>query len=209
MRKILFSLAVLFVSLTSCSGDGDNNDTGTNSSSNKRIAGVSQSVSDVLEEKDYDTQKTMYLMLSAEDKHSLWDYKIGILLSENNLTLDQGDLIKNFQDSLTDDIFKEGDDKEVFKNVNIKDFLAAAELVFTSDNDKDLITNTFYTVARKLPAVLTPNTPILTKPCTCHKGSMWSCPVSIDCKKAYCTETDEGCGFFGMYECNGRCFTVI
>lgn len=41
--------------------------------------------------------------------------------------------------------------------------------------------------------------------CNCNRNSSVTCSWNVTCEKASCNDLSKGCGFFLLYECNGRC----
>lgn len=199
MKKVIFGLiaSLALFNLISCS---DNNEIEENSS-NKRI-------SQVLNEKNYTTQKIMYSLLNEEEKFKIWNDKIENILQKNNLTKEQSDLIYELKNNISLNLFKNGernDEREIFKTIFVKNFLKKTVNVFS----EDFIVSNFYYITDNSSKVDGGGEFVDLPNCTCNKGSMWSCGgnSSFECKSSNkCTSTTSGCGFFGLFECNGRCF---
>ena len=114
MKKVIFGLIVSLAlfNLISCS---DNNEI-ERTSSNKRI-------SQVLNEKNYTTQKIMYSLLNEEEKLKIWNDKIENILQKNNLTKEQSDLIYELKNNISLNLFNDGernDEREIFKSIFVK-----------------------------------------------------------------------------------------
>lgn len=176
--------------LNSCSSD----DTQLNSSSER--------IERVLREKDYETQKLMYAMLSSNEKFKIWDDKINSMIINHNLNSGQIKLLKDLKHHLSANLFDEtvkNDKREIFKYVYVKEFLKKSEKLF----DRDYIYINFFSLSDKKlsPELSQPN-------CTCNRGSMWSCAMATsDCGGgSSCSDSTSGCGFGGFFECNGKCF---
>lgn len=199
MKKVIFCLiaSLALFNLVSCS---DNNDI-EEVSNNKRI-------SQVLNEKNYATQKIMYSLLNEEEKFKIWNDKIDNILLKNNLTKEQSDLIYELKNNLSLNLFKDkeiNDEREIFKTIFVKNFLKKTIGVFT----EEFIVDNFYNVSSRIEYIADPGDPDNGElpGCTCNRGSMWSCSGSFECKSTNkCSDTTSGCGFLTMFECNGRCF---
>lgn len=194
MKKVIFGLIVSLAlfNLISCS---DNNEI-ERTSSNKRI-------SQVLNEKNYTTQKIMYSLLNEEEKLKIWNDKIENILQKNNLTKEQSDLIYELKNNISLNLFKDGernDEREIFKSIFVKNFLKKTVNVFSEDF---IVSNFYYINENTAKAVPIDDL----SDCTCNIGSMWSCSGSFECKDTNkCADTTSGCGFLTMFECTGRCF---
>lgn len=187
MKKLILSLSITISLLCSCT----NNDDLVTKNSDARI-------SNVLKEKNYDSQKLMYRMLSNDEKRMIWIEKIDNLISIKKFNSKQIDLLIDLKSNLTVDLFDESsnnDKKAVFKTVYVKQFLKKSEKVFSPEEFNDY----FYSITSK--AITPPS-------CSCNIGSIYSCAgVSSDCvKTTFCTVSTVGCGFLTMFECTGRCY---
>lgn len=192
MKKIFFMIFILFLFVfNSCSGD----DTQLDSSSVR--------IEKVLAEKNYETQKLMYTMLGANEKYRIWDDKISAMIKNDGLNSGQVELIEDLKRHLSINLFEEtikNDEREIFKYVYVKEFLKKSEKLF---NRKYIYVNLFSISNKALsPELSQPN-------CTCNRGSMWSCAMATsDCGgNSRCNDSTSGCGFAGMFECNGKCFS--
>ena len=197
MKKVIFSLiaSLALFNLISCSDNNEIEET----SSNKRI-------SQVLNEKNYATQKIMYSLLNEEEKFKIWSYKIDNILQKNNLTKEQSDLIYELKNNLSLNLFKDGernDEREIFKTIFVKNFLKKTINVF----NEDFIVSNFYYITENSSKVAGGGEFGDLPDCTCNIGSMWSCSGSFECKETNkCADTTSGCGFLTFFECTGRCF---
>ncbi|WP_395042858.1 bacteriocin fulvocin C-related protein [Flavobacterium sp.] len=193
MKKLILTLGIVMSFFASCNSDYET----LKNDSNSRIAVV-------LSEKNYDSQKLMYLMLSSEDKYKIWNSKLENLIANKKLNEKQLDLLKKLKSNFTINLFddyKNNNEREIFKNVIVKDFLKKAELTFSYE----FIYNNFYTISGRVfdggSGDPLPN-------CTCNKGSIYSCAMQVnDCKDSLlCKSTTAGCGFMTYFECNGKCY---
>jgi len=194
MKKVIFGLiaSLALFNLVSCS---DNTEIEEISSNNR--------ISQVLNEKNYATQKIMYSLLNEEEKLKIWNDKIENILQKNNFTKEQSDLIYELKNNISLNLFKDGErnnEREIFKTIFVKNFLKKTVNVFS----EDFIVSNFYYINENTAKVA----PIGDlSDCTCNIGSMWSCSGSFECKDTNkCADTTSGCGFLTMFECTGRCF---
>lgn len=192
MKKLILTLGIALSLLSSCTTD----DTATNQENSK--------ITSVLKEKNYDTQKLMYLMLSKEEKHQIWEDKLDVLISDSSLNSQQVSLLNDLKNHLNVNLFENksnNDEREVFKTIYAKDFLNKAKSLFTYE----YVYENFFTINGNISLSKIADT----KPiCSCNKGSMWSCAMGTStCKSTdKCRNDSDGCGFAGMFECNGNCF---
>lgn len=208
MKKLIVVLGITLSLLYSCTND----EIKSNDINEARIASV-------LSEKNTDAQKSMYRMLSKEDKQALWINKLDSLITDKNLNETQTKLLTGLRSQLTVSIFDDNsnnDQREVFKNVYIPYFIKEAQEIFS----KDYIYNNFYEIQNypKTLAMSTSNNGLNNRSgdigiggetaCTCNVGSMVSCGSGISCRQPLwegCTSTTSGCGAFWVYSCNGMC----
>ncbi|WP_396167159.1 bacteriocin fulvocin C-related protein [Flavobacterium sp.] len=192
MKKLILTLGIVLSLLSSCTTD----DTVTNQENSK--------ITSVLKEKNYDTQKLMYRMLSKEEKQEIWVDKIDVLISDSSLSGQQVSLLKDLKNHLNVTLFdtkSNNDEREVFKTIYVKDFLNKAKSLFS----EDYVYNNFFTISgNNSSSKLYDSKPI----CSCNQGSMWSCGMATStCRETdKCRKDSDGCGFATMFECNGNCF---
>jgi hypothetical protein len=192
MKKLILTLGIVLSLLSSCTTD----DTVTNQENSK--------ITSVLKEKNYDTQKLMYRMLSKEEKQEIWVDKIDVLISDSSLSGQQVSLLNDLKNHLNVTLFdtkSNNDEREVFKTVYAKDFLNKAKSLFSYE----YVSENFFTINGNLSlAKLADTKPV----CSCNQTSIWSCVgINERCKETdKCRKDSDGCGFLGFSECNGNCF---
>ena len=146
----------------------------------------------------------MYKMLSKEEKREIWVNKIDKLLLNTNLNSRQIYLLDDLKNHLDINLFDNksvNDEREVFKTIYVKDFLNNAETQFSYE----YIYDNFFTISGDIGSSKLYNPiPI----CSCNQGSIWSCALGVsECRATNkCRSDTDGCGFAGMFECNGNCF---
>lgn len=192
MKKLILTLAIVLSLSSSCTTEDD-----TTKQGNSKITSV-------LKEKNYDTQKIMYRMLSNEEKHQIWEDKLDVLISDSSLNSQQIYLLNDLKNHLNVNLFENksnNDEREVFKTIYAKDFLNKAKSLFTYE----YVSENFFTINGNLSLVKLADT----KPvCSCNQTSIWSCVgINERCKETdKCRKDSDGCGFLGFSECNGNCF---
>jgi len=193
MKKLILTLGIVLSLLSSCTTSDDST---TNQENSK--------ISSVLKEKNYDSQKLMYQMLSKNEKHQIWANKIDVLISDSSLNSQQIYLLNDLKNHLNVNIFdnkSNNDEREVFKTIYAKDFLNKAKYLFSYE----YVHENFFTINGTSNLMKIADT----KPvCSCNQTSIWSCAMNTStCKSTDKCRTDsDGCGFAGMFECNGNCF---
>lgn len=190
MKKMLFIFGLLAItSLNSCSENELENLSNTNISETK--------INQVLNEKDSETQKLMYSSLNPDEKLSIWDRKLSILLTDKKLNKQQKELLIELKNNISSDVFNNkllNDEKEIFKNVYSKSFLEKAKKVFSNQ----FIVTSFYTLSSK--------TYNGENSCSCNIGAIFTCSYKIECRTIkVCKPTNSGCGFMTAFECDGNC----
>lgn len=192
MKKLIISLGIVVTLFCSCSKD----ESSKNNTESK--------INSVLNEKDYESQKLMYQMLSKNEKYQIWTVKMEKLISDSKLNNQQVSLLNNLKNQLNVNLFDTKlniDEREVFKTIYVKDFLNKAKRLFT----KKYVFENFFTINGNANLSKID----YTKPvCSCNQSSIWSCAMgAYTCKETdKCRKDSDGCGFFGLYECNGNCF---
>lgn len=173
-------------------------------SDNQQKNSVNLKINAVLNEKNYDSQKLMYQMLSKNEQYQLWKDKIEKLVSDTNLNNQQIMLINDLKNHININLFEKisnNDEKEVFKSIYVKDFLNKAKSLFTYE----YVYVNFFTINGNISLFKIDDI----KPvCSCNQSSIWSCAMgAYTCKETdKCRKDSDGCGFLGFYECNGNCF---
>lgn len=214
MKKLLLLFAICLTA--SCSQD---------STTEQALAAEKSAykINQMLSEKNADSQKLKYVLLSSEEKHSIWLNKYELILNGGSsptnkaITLNdkQKELIQELKNKLTQNVFDKNDniEKEYFRNIYVPKFLERAQKVFTYEQ----IGSLFYKVSESTTDFSHESQSASAKTasgwvrdCNCDKGSFFSCQWGGDkCDgQAGCKETYNGCGFNWMYACNGICKAV-
>lgn len=194
MKKVfaIFGLAISSI-LFSCSENESIN-------SSKEIVNESK-ISQVLNEKDYESQKLMYNNLSSDEKYKLWNDKIEKIINKNNLNEEQKTLLQELKKNMFVGIFDEtenNDKAEIFKNIYVKDFLKKASKIF----NREFIRANFYYISK----ISSERRYSGESSCSCNIGATFTCTYRIECRSLQtCRSSTSGCGFLGAFECNGNC----
>jgi hypothetical protein len=189
MKKLMLTLTVILSVLSSCSSTDEN-----------------ERVSSVLNEKNTNSQRLAFNLLNGNEKLKLWTDQLNEMIKEDNLNQDQLNLVNELLNKLNATIFDtsivNNDEREIFMNIFAPDFVERARSIF---ND-EYVYNNFYRI-RKQPKALEPIGGIVgTNDCACNKSSYFTCGFSTyECKASTCEVLVDGCGFLGMFECNGKC----
>ncbi|WP_395053636.1 bacteriocin fulvocin C-related protein [Flavobacterium sp.] len=195
MKKIILTLSFIFILFTSCSVD-------------KQQENINQEkITSVIKEKNLDNQRIMYRMLSKEEKFTIWNDKITELITDNELSEEQKNLLLGLKNNMSSNVFDDSysnDEREVFKNVIVKDFLNNAQYLFSIEFIKRNLFEIGDPVNNNNKLYVYDSITV----CSCNQGSIWSCAAGVsECRGTNkCKFATDGCGFFGMFECNGNCF---
>ncbi|MCD0472629.1 bacteriocin fulvocin C-related protein [Flavobacterium sp. JAS] len=174
-------------------------------------------ISKVLGEKNEENQKIAYVLLSSEEKYSLWSNKYDELLNDRTHLKSQGiilndeqqELIEELKNKITKKIFedKDSDEKAYFKNIYTPDFLKRAKKDFT----KEQLGIIFFKLSAPnsnttLKQLSTSRIANSEENCDCNIGAIFTCQWGADrCNEASCEIKSNACGFLGLWECNGMC----
>ncbi|MBP6022062.1 bacteriocin fulvocin C-related protein [Ferruginibacter sp.] len=143
-------------------------------------------------------QRSMYNLLSANEKSEIWMQKFTGFLNENNLNSKQKLFVQRIKNLMT---------PQFFVNNSIKEKVNEPELKATAINlfGVDVAFSLLCTLEKSpIPNTVDPGG----TDCTCSKSSDW-CGQYTTCLGAICTETNSGCGTFWSYSCTGRCQTGV
>lgn len=184
MKKLILFFIFFITIFSSCSS----NDFEQNEASNARISAVKN-------EDNIEIQKLKYSMLTKTEKLTLWSEKLEEISLNKKLSSEQLSLLNDLKSNLDVTVFDKNnnDKKEVFKNIYVANFLKKAKKVFSSE----YIYKFFYTFNGKFADD--------TNYCTCSAGAIFTCGIGVDCGSSSCKVLSDGCGFLGLYECDGRC----
>ena len=191
---------------------------------NSSISANSQyKIEKVLDENKENDQRLKYTLLSKDEKYQLWHQKFesllqgDLILNKENLSLNekQRALVDELNIKLGPNIFSLGDngEKEYFRNIYAPKVLKRAEKIFS----KNQIIMIFYKLSvpntdssltlKQLEVSIAANSE---NDCECDSGSIFTCQIANahNCQKTYkCAASTSGCGFMGLWECDGRCTT--
>jgi hypothetical protein len=152
-------------------------------------------------------RKVIFRKTSAEDKSALWRIHFAYALAfDTELNGLQRSLILEVSSILTHEVFSilKGTPQwqqqdEINRGLQVKALQLFA---------KEKATAIFATLGTNTKVPTTNNFEIEGGDCSCC-SSCWvssSCPpLTNTCRSGGCTTKDNGCGFAGWYECNGRC----
>lgn len=213
MKNLLLLLLFVGCLTTSCSEDVPSEDSLVAEKSEFKI-------NQILNEKDVESQKIKYNLLSTEEKHTIWVNKYEALINNNTfqdhkrliLNDKQKELIEELKDKLTQNVFDKNDnnEKEYFRNIYVPNFLKRAQKVFTYDQIGVLfykVSESTTDISQKQQSTSARVASGWVRDCNCDKGSFFSCQWGGDkCDgQASCKQSYNGCGFNWMWACNGLC----
>lgn len=169
-------------------------------------------------------QLLAFELFSPSEKYLFWKARLENALADTAYNSNQKALISDVLNKFGPDFYESGinNDREIFQNVFVPRWIQDAKSIFTNDQ----IYYLFYSMSTYDQDVQnasnpTPNLPAANK-CKCNIGSQftcqrikitWSYPPSAtteygDCSlQVYCESSQFGCGFFGLWSCNGSTCT--
>lgn len=214
MKKLLLLFVISLIA--SCSQDS--------TTEGKLVAEKSEfKINQMLNEKDPENQKLKYILLSSQEKHSIWLNKYESLVNNGSTLTSKGmllndkqkELIEELKNKLTQNIFDENDnnEKEYFRNIYVPNFIKRAQKVFTYDQIGSLfykLSESPTNISHEKQSASARVASGWVRDCNCDKGAFFSCQWGGDkCDgQASCKQTFSGCGFNWMYACNGLCRAI-
>ncbi len=136
-------------------------------------------------------QREYFINLTYEEKAYLWQERMDLLLSTQNLNKKQIELINHLKKSIVPDIYKDDDNTFELNIISIMDEIK-------ENFSRDEIISYFTTLNGTPSKSGTDN-------CECNKADDW-CPTGQQyCGPGECESHSQGCGFFWMRACNGVC----
>jgi hypothetical protein len=199
MKKKLLLIAIILFSLISCT----QSEVPDNNLDSSKIARM-------LNEDDKSARILMYSLLNKEEKFQIWNNQISDIISKENLSSKQLELIIDLKERINIKLFDSSIhnyEREIFKTIYVSVFLSQAKEIF----EYNFIYQKFFNVGSETSFIssrLNGQESIGIQYCVCNDESAFSCNWNTDkCSKSNnCRKTKEGCGFLWSYECNGRCF---
>lgn len=196
MKRLILSMLFLNFIFYSCSI----NDKNESISSNSRLESL-------LNENNPNSQRLIYEMLNGYDKYNLWIRTLDKMIVNDNLNFSQINLLNELKSKLNQTIFDtrllNNDEREIFKNIYAEEFLLRSKELF----NEEYLYNNLFSLNRILYLAADETTGSNDEDCACNKTSVMTCGIisSYTCKSANCKILSDGCGFLGMFECNGKC----
>lgn len=231
MKSVIYNFFVLFAFFTMYNCTDDSNLTVERS---ERVS--IEKILSVLNMPDESSRKLAYSLLNGQERMKIWKDKFEILINESKLfgikvQLTEGEisLVQEINSKLELHLFEhtQSDEKEIFKNVYIPEFINRAEEVF---ENKYLLGMIFYEntvilnkkikrnienadISDLIDSFNGRNEGVIgeisdKKDCDCSVGSFFSCAWGQHddhCKKSECEETNGGCGFLLLSDCDSIC----
>lgn len=147
-------------------------------------------------------RKATFNLLSAEDKSSLWRVHFGLNLARHpEWTEQQRAIVLEAIAMMAPQLYKTPKDNNWTRLVDepVRLLAQKALLVFTKEEAAALFSELGFTEQSKLNHAKGG-----TRGCACSQESDW---CSHQCISTGCTVLTWGCGTFGIYACNGKCYT--
>jgi hypothetical protein len=156
-----------------------------------------------LSELSKDDRKSSFSLMSAEDKSSLWRVQFGLNLARHpEWTEQQRSIVLEAMTMVTPQLYETPRDRNWTRLVDepVRLLTQKALLVFTKQEGAAVFSELGLSEQPKLNhAQKTP------RGCECAQESDWCGPYQ--CITNECTVLIYGCGTFGIYACNGKCYT--
>ena len=137
-----------------------------------------------------------YEKLSPSEKAELWKDKLIFVLRTSDLSKKQYELLLDAFYFIEPDIFIDGSKKNKYAKEKFAPFWEKKSLLYFSQKDimNVVVSLNDYSICKEVSKDYQP--PRL---CTCSKRSF-----SFGCHDTGCDETSSGCGWFGIYRCDGN-----
>jgi hypothetical protein len=200
MKNLKIVLSILLITFfSSCSNEEENNTV----------------IEQLHTEKNIKTQRVIYNFLTVEEKAKIWTDRVNELLTEENLTFEQINVlveVKNYILTIYSSENKYLEDNELFVNKLKKDkeIIDKCLLYFS----KDYVYHNFFNLTPIIKSNLK-NSPIDhfvisidDNDCKCHLDSYFTCGIltNLKCKKSnFCKKLPDGCGTWFSNPCDGKC----
>jgi hypothetical protein len=209
MKKIILTLAgaiiITGMTLISCkksSVDSIENKIDTNKST---FNGENKNIHEMrieLTSFKIDVQKQLFNTLTANQKSLIWQDKIKQVISENEFSDYQVELLKELEESISQEIYVVGSKAENnFKEVFHKEWIKKAKGQFNFDDLVNIVANLDDYKHNKGPIAGGGDR---RDDCECSIQSDW-CMMSMTCKKDICNDSAHGCGTIWTFSCKGMC----
>jgi hypothetical protein len=155
-----------------------------------------------LSELSKDEKKASFSLMSAEDKSSMWRVHLGLNLARHpEWTEQQRSIVLEAITIATPLLYKSPKDSDWTRLVDepVRLLTQKALLVFTKQEGADLFSELGFSEQAKFNHAKRPPP----RGCGCSQDSDW---CVYQCISTECTVVTWGCGTFGIYACNGRCY---
>jgi hypothetical protein len=155
-----------------------------------------------LSELSKDDRKTSFSLMSAEDKSSLWRVQFGLNLARHpEWTEQQRSIVLEAMTLVTPQLYQTPKDSNWTRLVDepVRLLTQKALLVFTKQEGASLFSELGFSEQPKLNHAQKTGS----RGCGCSQESDW---CSYQCISSDCIVLTWGCGTFGVYACNGKCF---
>lgn len=156
-----------------------------------------------LSELSKDDRKASFSLMSAEDKSSLWRVHLGLNLARHpEWTEQQRSIVLEAIQTVSPQLYKTPRDDNWTRLVDepVRLLTQKALLVFTKQEGAALFSELGFTEQTKLHHAQRPSP----RGCGCSQESDW---CAYQCISTECAVLIYGCGTFGIYACNGKCYT--
>lgn len=176
---------------------------------NATQATATQSLMRVLDSVANEDLKATYLSLTSTEKKEVWLAHIDTFITKHSLNSDQLNLLDSMKSIVTIvdfDTTSQYTSKQYFDDWYLvaKDYFSNEEIILICFTLFDDIADE---ISSYRPIGDLPNPPVNPPDCNCNLGSWLACVGAPDkCKTDSDCRINIGCGFFWIWNCNGRCY---
>jgi hypothetical protein len=212
MKKTILIIPILLFcwSLNSCkNANGPTKDNENANDFTNRVTSFSFSSIDDFDDMPLDQVRQIFRLASPQERCDMWKEKLN-RVSSLSLSQNQRDLVQEIHDELTPDCFDWGSPKnQQFQEV----FLPSLSVELESEFSDIQGLNVFYLLhdiddINNSPfAAIPDDEPSGLEDCDCDYDSFFGgCQVlGNSCDEAECGSSNRGCGFMGIWKCDGSC----
>lgn len=137
-----------------------------------------------------------YRKLSHSEKADLWKDKLIFVLKTSDLSEKQYDLLLEAFFFIEPDMFVDGSKANIYAKEVYAPLWEKKSLLYFSDEEiiNIVISLSDYTISKNMSKDSEPP-----RVCTCSQRSF-----SFGCRDTGCSQTGSGCGWFGLFRCDGN-----
>lgn len=169
--------------------------------SKTNIRDNSTAVKEVLEAKDQVLQKSMFRLLTIQEKSEVWQSKFMNYLEKNKLNEQQRIFVVEISKIIKPELF-DYSNHSYRKSTGESSIRKRTAELFGSEESYNLLA-TLSILKKTTPDIIGVRTGPFGN-CSCSQTSDW-CHDVLTCRSFICKTTSGGCGTFWGYNCDGKC----